>query len=290
MEEIVSPIIIVGTGRCGSTILHEMLAQHPDVAWLTRIIGKYPYAYRLHRLSLRVADIPFARRRVWRFIKPVEGYSWWDSVAPGFRRPMRDLRSRDVTRRTKERVCNMSVKLLTPSRYRLLLKITGWPRLGYLQEIFPDAKFIHIVRDGRAVANSLLNVRFWDGWQGPPNWRLGHLPEKMELVWEKSGRSFVVLAGIEWMIIMDAIEKSREEVPAGQFLEIKYEDLVGRKAEVMKRVIEFTGLRWCNRFASGIKSISLQNMNFKYKRDLAEHQQAQLRKVLEGYLQRFGYT
>jgi len=27
------PIFIIGTGRCGSTIFHRMMAEHPHVAW-----------------------------------------------------------------------------------------------------------------------------------------------------------------------------------------------------------------------------------------------------------------
>src|SRR3712207_7426845 len=44
-----------------------------------------------------------------------------------------------------------------------------------LSEIFKDAKFIHLMRDGRAVANSLLHVYFWSGWKGPGNWGWGQL-------------------------------------------------------------------------------------------------------------------
>ncbi len=91
-------------------------------------------------------------------------------------------------------------------RNRLLVKITGWPRLGYLHEIFPDAKFIHVVRDGRAVVNSLINVDWWDGWKGPQNWRWGDLDLSQTDEWEKYGKSFVVLAGIQLKIIMNALE------------------------------------------------------------------------------------
>lgn len=59
-------------------------------------------------------------------------------------------------------------KTLTKKRNRLLFKITGWPRVGFLHEIFEDAKFIHLIRDGRAVAYSLLQQPWWEGWRGPP--------------------------------------------------------------------------------------------------------------------------
>jgi hypothetical protein len=93
----------------------------------------------------------------------------------GFRRPCRDLLPQDVTLKKKEAIQNVVAQMLTRKRNRLVVKITGWPRIGFLKEIFPDAKFIHILRDGRAVANSYINVPFWWGWRGLANWRWGPL-------------------------------------------------------------------------------------------------------------------
>ena len=39
-------------------------------------------------------------------------------------------------------------------RPRLLCKITGWPRIGFLHAVFPKREFINVIRDGRAVASS----------------------------------------------------------------------------------------------------------------------------------------
>ena len=50
MSEIIRPIFIIGTGRCGSTIFHRTLAQHPAVAEC-QVLG-VPDA--------RLGDAPFA--------------------------------------------------------------------------------------------------------------------------------------------------------------------------------------------------------------------------------------
>jgi hypothetical protein len=42
----------------------------------------------------------------------------------------------DVTARVKSQVRSAFKAVLTPSRDRMLIKITGWPRIGYLDEIF----------------------------------------------------------------------------------------------------------------------------------------------------------
>ncbi len=36
------PIIIVGTGRCGSTIFHRLLAKHPNAMWLSGFCDRFP--------------------------------------------------------------------------------------------------------------------------------------------------------------------------------------------------------------------------------------------------------
>ena len=51
-----------------------------------------------------------------------------------------------------------------------IAEYSGWSRIAFFNEIFPHCRFIHIVRDGRAVANSLLNVSYWKGWEGIHKW------------------------------------------------------------------------------------------------------------------------
>jgi hypothetical protein len=76
------------------------------------------------------------------------------------------------------------------------------PRISFLYAIFPDARFVHVLRDGRAVANSRLNASFWKGWHGLNIWG-GQMPEHYRQEWERHRRSFVALAGIEWKTHID---------------------------------------------------------------------------------------
>jgi hypothetical protein len=89
-------------------------------------------------------------------ITPAEYYPFWEHHRKGLSVPYRDLLASDVTERTKRRVRAAVSELTTEQNDRLLLKITGWPRIGFLAEIFEGAKIVHVVRDGRAVINSQL--------------------------------------------------------------------------------------------------------------------------------------
>ena len=180
------PIFVIGVGRCGSSIFNTLLSHHSELAWISSYCNRNPGGFAMHRQLLDMIDWPVVGPILRRRFTPREGYTFWDAHFRGFSAPCRDLTAGDVSDATKESVRAALGELVTSKRKRLLVKITGWPRIGALQEIFPDAKFIHIVRDGYSVANSFLQVPWWWGWRGPQNWRFGLLPADEQAVWEEA--------------------------------------------------------------------------------------------------------
>jgi omega-hydroxy-beta-dihydromenaquinone-9 sulfotransferase len=180
--------------------------------------------------------------------------------------------------------------LLTPERNRMLVKITGWPRIGFLNEIFEDAKFIHIKRDGRAVASSLLHVGFWRGWYGPQGWRAGLLSPEDQATWESYGRSFTALAGIEWRIQMRAMEAARRALDPKLFFEVKYEAFCEQPLETYRQVLEFAELPWSAQLEKAVKEASIRSTSNRWRDDLTPAQQGILDNLLREDLQRYGYN
>jgi hypothetical protein len=160
----IRPIILVGVGRCGSSLVHRLLAHHPRVAWISGLANKLPGQPWINGAFMRAIDLPGVEPLLTRWIAPSEHYVFWERNFSGFRTPFRDLVADDLTVETAARLRRAFRPALTARRDRLLLKVTGWPRIGFLHEVFPEARFVHVVRDGRAVANSLLHVDFrWGG-------------------------------------------------------------------------------------------------------------------------------
>ncbi|MDH4207868.1 MAG: sulfotransferase [Anaerolineae bacterium] len=290
MPVVEKPIFIVGTGRCGSSIFHLIMSHHPQVAWLSRFCQTMPGGPRANRWALRALDLAFASPYLRKLIYPVEAYRFWDRCFPGFSEPCRDLLKGDVTPRTREVVRDAMAQVLTSKRRRLLVKITGWPRIGFLKEIFPDAKFIHVYRDGRAVANSLLGSYWWSGWRGPDNWRWGELTPALKEKWEEYDRSFLALAAIQWEILISAQEEAKRTISSDDLLEIRYEHLCQEPVATFKSVLQFADLEWSAAFQRTVESFLLRDQNHKWREDLSAAQQEQLDACLRETLRKRGYA
>lgn len=284
-----SPIFIVGAGRSGSSIFYEMFCEHPRAAWMSTLCDKYPDKPDRNRQLMGWIDAPVIGPLLKRKYYPAECYQFWNRLYRGFARPCRDLVAADVTEAARASIAQALPTLVTKRRSRLLAKITGWPRVGFLSAIFPDARFVHVYRDGRAVANSLMQVDFWSGWEGPWVWRRGALSLAYQKEWEQQGQSFVALAGIEWKIVMDAMEAAKERLPSRSLLEVRYEDFAADPVGSLKNITQFCGLDWSEGFEHSLRRYSVSTTNGKWKQDLTAAQQAVLQDILGDALVRYGY-
>lgn len=285
---LIRPIFIIGTGRCGSTIFHDILAHHSRLAYLSGLCVKFPLRPHLNRWAMHLLDVPFCGHMIRRKLPPVEAWAFWEEHCRGFRRPSRDLLASDLRPHVKVRLNRVLQQMVTKRRARLLVKLTGWPRTGFLAEAFPDALFVHILRDGRAVANSLLDSDYWLGYQGPGQCRWGNLDPQQQREWEETGKSFVALAGIQWKILMDAFKEARDRLPPAQYLQVNYDDFIARPHDVFGDVLSFCDLDFSLEFKASLDAFRLESANFKWKKQLTNPQQKQLEAVLADDLVKWG--
>jgi hypothetical protein len=282
------PIFITGLGRSGTTLIHTMLSTHPQVNWLSLLCGKFPGRPYLNRWLMWLIDVPILNIYLKRRFVPLENYAFWDFYFAGFSHPSRDLVASDVSVRASRSLRKVASELLTLKRNRLLIKITGLPRISFLHAIFPDAKFVHVTRDGRAVANSRLNASFWKGWHGLNIWG-GQMPERYRQEWERHRRSFVALAGIEWKTHMDQLEAVKQEFPNIDICQVRYERFCANPIGELKRIADHCELAWGPKFETATRAFYVKNENGKWKTDLTDGQRAILEEVLGPYLVKYGY-
>lgn len=286
--KIEKPIFIIGTGRCGSTIFYKILANHPDIAYISELNKKFSNIKLIYKLNTIFGKY-FLRKGIG-FFQPSEAYTLFNSIFPSYSRPTRTLRSNDVSITVLREIKNLVRKCLNYSnKKRFLYKYTGWSRIGFFNEIFPDSLFIHIIRDGRAFVNSILKVSWWLGRNGPQNWRWGLLPERYEKEWKESNQSFSLLAGIQWKMILDEIEISKNEISRDRFIQIKYEDLIHNPIEIFKEITDFCKLGYCKKFEKRLKQYKLKDTIYKWEKELSNPEKLTLNKYLKEHLLKYGY-
>lgn len=158
--------------------------------------------------------------------------------------------------------------------------------LLYLDEIreqIPDAKIIHIIRDGRDVALSYVK----QGWAYP-------------LPWDR--RQHLAVAGLYWEWI---VRKGRQLGAAfgDAYQEVHFEDLVEHPHEVLGKLGDFIGqeLNYEQIVQVGLGSVSEPNSSFvggpgdafnpvgRWKENLTGPELAGFENLVGGFLKQLGY-
>ena len=287
-------LFIVGTGRCGSTMVHEALARHEDMGFVSNIEDNMPWLNRLGRWNNMVYRSPlghFTKKGSPRFA-PSEAYRLISrEVSPIYANSCRDLTGEDVTPWLRKRFERFFLdRASTQQKAVFSHKYTGWPRLGFFSEIFPEARFVHVVRDGRAVANSWLQMPWWGGYWGPECWLWGQLSAPHQGEWERAGRSYVRLAAIAWKILMTAFEESEATLNPDHYLRIRYEDVLDDPRAAFEQVLDLCGLDWTAGFDQHFSSTRFDGArNRAFEEELEPKQIAELEDSLGDILRRYGY-
>lgn len=270
-------------------MLHRIFSHHPDVSFLTTVCNRWPHRPRNNARVLRMMGLPLIGPLIRRRFHPDESWRFWSHYVRGFNRPPRDLRADDVRPNEAPRIRHALREATASGRPRLLVKITGWPRAGFLHELYADARFVHISRDPRAVVNSFINAPFWEGWRGPQQWRWGPLDAAEQEEWERHDLSFVALAAIQWKKIMRAMEQARRELPPESLLELRYEDFASNTQGGFARILNFCGLGFPASFARFVSRYPVRSANYKWKEDLSAAQQAILESCIRPLADSLGY-
>jgi len=293
-EQAVGYVFVLGTGRCGSTMVEEILARHPDAGFVSNLEDRFGWGTlgtRWNNSAYRLVPPAATRKGRVRFA-PSEGYRALDrEVSPIISRPWRDLTAADVTPWLSMRTRKFfERRAAAQGRPVFLHKFTGWPRAGFLGCVFPEARFVHVVRDGRAVANSWLQMSWWEGFNGPDHWQWGPLPAEYGREWSDSGHSFPVLAGILWKLLIDAHDVAFAAMPSDRWLEVRYEDLVADPSAGFKAIREFAGLKADIRFDRAVGETRFDSgRRDAYRQDLGPETVAVLTRSLAAHLERRGY-
>ena len=294
MSEGARLLFVLGTGRCGSTLVEEVLARHPDTGFVSNLEDRFRVpiaATAMNGPLYRGLPPAFTRKGRLRYA-PSEAYRVLDrEVSPILSTPFRDLVAEDAEPWLGRRLAGFfESRAAVQGRPVFIHKFTGWPRAGLLAAVFPAARFIHVVRDGRAVANSWLQMSWWQGYQGPDHWQWGPLPAAYEREWKSADRSYPALAGILWKMLVDAHCRAAAGIGGGRWLEVRYEDVIAEPAREFGRMLEFAGLQPDPRFDRALERQPFESGRADaFRRDQDPATVERLTESLKDHLEKLGY-
>jgi hypothetical protein len=182
------PIFVIGCGRSGTTLLRLMLDSHPRISAgeETKFLVDFERILTDHWSLLKAYGFP---------------REWWVGRIRSF---YQSFQTEYLKRRGKARWAEKS------PIYTFHLEFIG--------ELFPDAQYVHVIRDGRDVVAS-----FRERW--------GYLAglRAANSIWRES------------------VVRAREfgaRLPAGRYHELRYEALVADAEKEMRSLLSFLGEEW----------------------------------------------
>ncbi|MCK4579643.1 MAG: sulfotransferase [Candidatus Marinimicrobia bacterium] len=299
----VEPIFIIGPPRSGTTVIYRWFTYYlaEEYAYITRLANLFPSAvYLVNWIGLKLLgqnlDLqqPHSYGQVKGFMALDEGHRLWPWYLDS-RHPTDHHRWRNVFSHTDY----PHRQTLTPSVYQFLrgifnkLSILMGSRLilnksthnankiHYLKAIFPEARFLCIVRDGRDVAKSLLVAReeiegdrhrWWS--LKPANWEeLQSLPPHIS-------------CGLQWEALMNEMEGQIHRLEPQDYHFLRYEDFLAAPFETLKAVYQHFDLKYR---VSDDQNLQYLKKPVSYAEYFNATELADLNRVLAHSLANWGY-
>jgi Sulfotransferase family len=205
------PLFVVGCGRSGTTMLRLMLDSHPDLA----IPGEghfIPYNYKIRNRFMTPEGLD-AERLARRITATTHWQRWGVPEANALER-VRALQRPDFADVIEALYMSYAD---TGNKVRWGDKTPIYVRqIPLLARLWPDARFVHVIRDGHDVALSYLSVPW-----GPTT------------IWE---------AARKWTKDVSAGRRAGHDLAAGKYLEVRYEDLVSDPGAELRKICALADL------------------------------------------------
>jgi hypothetical protein len=292
------PLIILGHWRTGTTWLHELLALDDQFT--------SPSTYQTMAPNHFLISKPWASRLFF-WILPTRRPM--DNMPVGWDRPQEDefalanlgvpspyltvafpnegpvyeeYLTLDVPEadraRWKETLLHFLKKVTYAERKRLIVKSPPHTaRVKTLLEMFPDARFVYLVRDPFVLFSSTVNL-----------WRK---------LYEAQGMQVPTFAGIEEHVFTtfarmhERFERDRGLIPAGRLYELRYEDLIQAPTARLAEMYEQLELGDFGRVREAVERFVADNADYQTNRyELSPERREEIARRWAGYISQHDYA
>jgi len=295
------PLFLLGAARSGTSLIYKALCMHPQAAWISNWVRTYPAASVLAAANRIPRRFPEIQRRVWfgedsnayvygrrrplldrAFPMPVEGepiFARLDAATdnhPTHAGTSEERRARSLRRKIG------SIRRFAGAPTFVSKRIGNNRRVSMLMAAFPQARFLDLIRDGRAVAYSLSRVDWWP--DTVPWWH-----HQSPRAWEAEGGNAWELCARDWVEEVGVIESGLRDVPVNQTLHLSYEGLIQAPVESLRRVATFAGLAPTDGWLDRVARLDFPDRNDGWRRKLTPASVATIEEIQRDTLIRHGY-
>ena len=288
---------LVGAGRSGTTLLYKLLCLHPAVAYISNYESRtrwFPdgvaaravansleaklHAWFNHGGNAYFIDRPWLKKL---FPTPHEG----ESVFAACGVPLFPQAGERPDPRTAVRLRARFEHIRARSGAELFLskRTANNRRIGYLSAIFPAARYVHLVRDGREVTQSLAAVEWWDEHRV---WWDGRTPIEME----RSGEPRLAICARNWVRELEELRTQLRTIPRENVLELRFEDLLRDPLPNLEHVVRFLGLRFTAEYRAAIQALNLRPVRARWDAEWSDQQLACVLRETQPMLRQLGYS
>jgi hypothetical protein len=268
-----------------------MLASHPKFGWFSNYQEKFPHIPQLALLS-RAFD-PWCHggsRTGWARLLPVpkESLAVPRELTDGWFVRQSVLQPGEIPDSLIDRYRRAALSTLHwQGKERLLHKHTGFARVAFLDAVDPTGRFLHVIRDGRAVVDSFLRVPWWSGTMD--SWWWGEMPDAYAERYRESDEDPAVLAALVWLRLTELIEEELASLDPVRVKALRYDHFVNSPNEVLASICEFAGLEPDEEFRSRLARFQLRDGDDGWQRRLSPDQIRAVEKLLGDRLAEYGF-
>lgn len=273
------PLFIISAGRSGTTLLRSMLVAGGQIAipQETQII---------HGVAVKFATLQHLQ---WEDLSSLVIASferhhhfklWETNLAPAYETVINLPENERSLARVIEEV------FMTYAAQRFPDAVTWGDQspihtfyLPWIYRVFPEGRYLHLLRDGRDVISSMVVRR---------------------------GADYLQHGTHRWLTSIDRVTQFRKQAKPEQFLEVRYEDLVSQPEATLQQISQFAGIEYTAAMLDYWKlpsTVEHKHLEFhrnigkpvstdsigKWKERLTAEQQAYILAAITPQLQQLGY-
>lgn len=213
---------IIGCGRSGTSILGTLISQNPEVLYLRE------------------------PRDLWRKAYPQTDIWSKDAKTIGSKLVWTE---NDIDTTKSNILLDSFDQMLKQQNKNILMEklpINTF-RLSFIDKIFPDARYIHIFRNGLEVAKSIEERCINGKWFGKEKYKLIKLIEYAKSKEETEYipdicESYFDKGLMEWRLSIESTVDFLKKIDKSRYMEISYSALTNHTNESIERIFAFIGL------------------------------------------------